>query len=123
MKQQINPKQLKELSKKGKEKLREWCKKKNYCFEWWKGIYTKEQLKSLPLEFSKSLDKNKYTDIPLLSIGQMIDFLSENDYINLQQFEAITGKSICTQFSLFSSYRSSEFCDSLWDVVKTVLEK
>ncbi len=107
MKQQATLEQLNELSEKGKEKLQKW---------WDKTEYTSycEHCKNEGLYYEDP--KNE----PLLSIGEMIEFLDENKYwLTIERlnegwglFEDPTGR-----------YDKSELCDALWLAVKEVLEK
>lgn len=116
MKQSITAKQLNELSDGSKEKLREWWKPKEG------DLYLSVQTalswnqKKLPKPF-KSVFKNgsPYEDeisiaYPLLSIGQMIEFINDNDQ-NWRLDSCLTGSIIIYA------------CDDLWEVVKEVLEK
>lgn len=147
MKQHITPQQLNELSKKGKRKL----------FKWWREndkeenedtvlVYykTKEHEGKVGLHYHQALEHiyfedDTYNSLPLLSIGQMIEFLTTEEngerklhYTKEPLRRTSNGKSIdingswwwtnqyqSTRFSL--SY--TELCDALWEAVKEVLEK
>lgn len=100
MKQHITIEQLNELSDKAKEKLREWWEPEEYPF------YDDEREM-----------QDLYEMFPLMSIGQMIEFL---DYHNRQpqlNFALVdtlhTGKLFPPDF----------MCDALWEAVKLVLEE
>jgi len=89
MKQHITVKQLNELSEKGKKRLRKWWDK------------DEQYVKHYPL--------------PLLSIGQMIEFLVKNDAFDDNW-----------QGSVILPCRFDEInklCDALFSAVKEVLEK
>lgn len=121
MKQNITIEQLNELSDKGKEKLREWWKPKEgdltdcgtYYYD---GEY---------VFFENKMDGNQKC-YPLLSIGQMIEFLDDNKmimdidphyqigYLHGEKF-IVGGKTIC--------WWDKELCDVLWLAIKKVLEK
>lgn len=116
MKQHITVEQLKELDEKGKKKLREWWKIKDGNIYW----------------FPKDEERNEGTavfkygmipddkDTPLLSIGQMIEFLGENWYHRLFYFTTVTGGYGLS--GLMKRY-DGEFCDALWMAVKEVLNE
>lgn len=107
MKQHITIKQLNELSDKGKERLRKWWKPQFGDFamenEGWHEI-TLGGLQAFDLERQAEERRNCH---PLLSIGQMIEFLTDHDFKE--------------QWLMFS--RPEELCDDLWEVVWEVLEK
>ena len=132
MKQHITLKQLNELSKKGKEKLRKWWKP-----EWWHlFIWTKEGQKGIqgdggmdrkvenilwtnyittPKEDNPAYKylvdhKNKGWILPILSIGQLIEYLYENK-VEVEDLEMLTFDD-STPF----------ICDSLWELVKEHLD-
>lgn len=106
MKQNINIKQLNELSEKGKERFVE-------CFQ-------KDSSKGM---------KRIILYSPLLSIGQMIEFLDENKYIEIKKVQPGTHwqwliikneKQIGITSDQSNNY---ELCDALWEAVKEILEK
>lgn len=103
MKQNITPKQLNELSKKGKEKLG----------RWWYG----KKVEAFEYEFN-------LTELPLLSIGQMIEFLDEYTNIGeLVKIERLRGNNgwIVDAGSIVTD--EEELIDNLWEAVKEILEK
>jgi len=83
MKQHITKVQLNELSGKGKVRLFKWITEKGYA---------------------RNLDVEPN---PLLSIGQMIEFLVDSDYIMMDDFD----------------FDDNELCDTLWQATKEELEK
>ena len=87
MKQHITVKQLDELEE--KEKLEKWCFRKRY--------------------FNSRIPERLV--MPLLSIGQMIEFLYEHKYdygdVDFLTFDDST----------------PDICDALWEAVKEVLEQ
>lgn len=106
MKQRITQEQLLELSKKGLERLR--------------------LLPSRTHQVSIYIDKIRF---PLLSIGEMIEFLAEDKKENWD-----LGYTICDSLGI-NSYSNGEsgidysvgsvetLCDDLWEVVKEILNK
>lgn len=93
MKQYITPKQLNELSKKGKINYFEWC---------WK--------KGLVKQTSGAVDVKDY---PLLSIGQMIEFLDENNKASSFLVSFVAGD--------YEYRKVSELADALWQACKEIL--
>ena len=89
MKQHITIEQLNELSEKGKQKYSNYCRKKR-----WKG---RHDLMIYPV-----LNCN----LPLLSIGQMIEFVSLE----------------CIPYDIWETSTEKNFCDRLWGVSKEKLE-
>jgi len=104
MKQNITKQQLDELSPKAKEKLH----------------------KYLGINISSSLDwPEKYYQTALLNIGEMIEFLDEQNKRN-----ACIVKSFITDEWVLNhpkrievKYICKELCDALWEAVKGVLEE
>lgn len=112
MKQHIIEKQLNELSEEGKEKLAGWYgqperrnHRDNYCVVCNKPLHTDNK------RISRFI-------LPLLSIGQMIEFLGDN---NKRLVEIVAYYSRATK-SVVKNYEG-ELCDALWEAVKEVLEK
>ena len=114
MKQNISAEQLNELSNGGGEKLRKWWKPR------WGDLYKSkygEHVIEVEGQGNPALSgtEDDYgDDLPLLSIGQMIEFLGDDWY-----FEVFTANDIG---DVLKSY-DGELCDSLWEAVKEVLEK
>ncbi len=98
MKQHITQKQLNELSDKGKGKLLNYCDKNNICRF---GVVVDG--KAHPL-----VDR-----LPLLSIGQMIEFLGDDYIYSLYLHE---GRAVLTMV------KTESVCDALWQACKEVLE-
>ena len=120
MKQHITVDQLSKLSKKGKNRLRKW-------WEPWMGdlftitsnaIWITKQVSFKEEEFifhGVNFEKNKtwlktpkIDCLPLLAIGQMMEFLGD---INLNWL--FDGTTIVTE----------TLCDALWEAVKEILER
>ena len=97
MKQHITVEQLEELSKKGKDKL----------WRWWETHWSEE------LDVSDD-------GCPLLSIGQMIEFLLEKNPHRNYWFQC-QGEVCCWFHPIESKHK--ELVDALWEAVKEVLEK
>jgi hypothetical protein len=98
MKQNITTKQLNELSEKGKDKLITWMMNCGYV----------------------TVEVNLEEDIPLLSIGQMIEFLDEQ-FVELHQTSSFWGVRL--KKNKYVVEKPKELCDALWQAVKEVLEK
>jgi len=93
MKQHITPKQLNELSEKGRRRYLSFVNKihnTDFKMEWWD---------------SKQLS--------LLSIGQMIEFLGETWWKDFYAGDSEVGFGI----------GNNSLCNGLWEAVKEVLEK
>ncbi len=137
-KQHITTEQLNELSDKGKEKLRKWWNPQdgdlftdsNWCSELiWKNERSDDSFYSCDKKNKIMRDKNQlfeenegnpednqdtvYDVYPLLSIGQMIEFLGEG-YFNVLCDGNSEVEWICP---------TKELCDVLWQAVKTILEE
>ena len=100
MKQHITVEQLNQLSEKGKEKLREW---------WEKDIVEVDESKKQPEMICFG-----YKDLPLLSIGQMIEFLIENNKLEGEEYGR---PALPTYNHDWEKY----ICDDLWEAVKEAL--
>ena len=103
MKQHIDLSDLESLSEKGKEKLREWAGNKQI-----------EAIESAGYQVKIYGNNDDFT--PLLSIGQMIEFLNTRA-MTIQNYK--TGWKLEHNYD----YASDELCDSLWAAVKEELEK
>ncbi len=113
MKQYITKQDLEQLSGKGKERLREWWKPETSNLVTyidkdlikWVGVYGNE------VELNKQgyLKRNLY---PLLSIGQMVEFLDEHSILWWDE----------NGCKVLPWNQGEELCDSLWFAVKEVLE-
>ena len=100
MKQNITPKQLNELSEKGRNRLRKWYLK-TYLIDMTDmrqlALATKEELTA---HYNRRIE-----DVLCLSIGQMIEFLEEHK--TLSNIE----------------YKTGQLCDTLWQATQEVLEE
>lgn len=105
MKQHITLKQLNELTEEKKEKLREWWIKSEHAFN--KGYW----FDSEDRDEDDDPKKKMILGDPLLSIGQIIEFLIERDM----------GYEIGNYFNTDIIEQEQELCDYLWEVVKEVL--
>ncbi len=101
MKQHITPNQLNELSDKGKKALSKFVKNKSWDVEYSDPTFTVVKL-------------------PLLSIGQMIEYLGE-----VEKFITVDNHYgwVVTQGEdeIVTGMRIDELCDALWEAVKEVL--
>lgn len=138
MKQHITPDQLNELSDKGKEKLREWWKpvEGDQCIDPYEQIQTTVWCCE---------DDVEEGSLPLLSIGQMIEFLDESEWIESihapQHGELNKGdlkhkdddtyweeRDMSNPYNwqvyttTVGSWNTKELCDALWEAVKEVIE-
>lgn len=138
MKQHISNKQLNELSKKGKEKLVEWYLNRiefdDDIVHLWlpeekmehHGYWDEER------EFEKAGYLGKIRSyggemLPLLSLGQMIEFLDERERYSFAK------QNMSSHFLYYWTVRKTtekqhisrrkELCDALWQAVKLILEK
>ena len=141
MKQRITVEQIRELTPEQGEKLREWWKPKDG--DWFYGSYGDrdgdgEWILS-PYEvdsgvYGASLHDDYATPddgaLPLLTIGQMIELLCDND-INIDDFRLSYIGTACdwvvcqtNQYGRFfpnKNYTADELCDSLWQAIKEAL--
>lgn len=108
MKQHITEQQLDELSEKGKRELAKWFvkwmeSKDTYC----------------PNHEYKLNDKEF---LPLLSIGQMIEFLDEkNSLFEFHYFDLFIVEDYGTDGKEW--LKPKDWCDSLWEAVKKELNE
>lgn len=128
MKQHVTVEQVNQLSEKGKNSLR----------EWWKPIEGDFFMRINPVDASIQVEttysswNDRYEDnnpdnlsFPLLSIGQMIEFLDHHAVKNWQ----IALHKPLYDINYPDSKVSPDFedfdnlCDALWDVVKEILEE
>jgi len=112
MKQHITPDQLNELSEEAKKRLREWCNEKHWADldqqKYWLSTY----------DLGPDIERLfvNHGPLPLLSIGQMIEFLGVPPILCWIERE---GWNI--GFTVVEN--KSDLCDALWEAVKEVLEK
>lgn len=132
MKQYITEKQLNELNDKAKERLRNWWKPKEGDF-----IYDLQQNeKDLVCGYGYYEDTKTFccgTDpyednngshelnntLPLLSIGQMVEFLNEHEGIS--KHGRIKNAVVVAEGTFIQWH--GELCDFLWDKFKEVLDR
>ncbi len=128
MKQHITTKQLNELSEKRKEKLREWWKPKEGD---WVAYYEAGEspvpykYKTLIIGNNLKLEKKRKNVCPLLSIGQMIEFLGDNKVKLFFTFNNDIGwAGGGTRYSSITleKHGKDELCDVLWEAVKEALK-
>lgn len=141
MKQHIIIDQLNELSDKGKERLRQWWKPlevEPIIFKFSTGW---EETNNYPDgEYGHLVDpynpKDKENALPLLSIGQMIEFLDNDNLLYIRNvsgwhgggYEVSLGTPIIElKLSVMEdsvhTYRKKGLCDALWEACVEVLEK
>jgi len=133
MKQHITSKQLNELSEKGKSKLIDWQKKRGYKIgdvscdphwdekkkKWFYDIwaYSSEDEDWRQGQFDRLRQPVRFYahySLPLLSIGQMIEFLGDEWFTYI----ALQNKDDLKQFMVA---KPDALCDALWEAVKEVL--
>lgn len=104
MKQNITKEQLQELSEKAQGKLREWCSEHRYVVARWDS------------------DPQDYTHgcVPLLSIGQMIEYLDGLAWIRISSLGGIWDVIYAEDKSIGGG---GGLCDVLWEAVKEDLER
>ncbi len=137
MKQRISAEQLNELSDKGKEKLRVWWKPKWHDIFVWtdKAVkdkrlsVTKKDLKEprnmLWTNYSEESpelfrDRNDGNILPLLSIGQLIEFLDDKRDRQLQIGKCKDGWNLPEE--RVHEDETKELIDCLWRACKEVLK-
>ena len=107
MKLHINQEQFDQLSKKGKRQYREWVYK----------MSTEDLLKSFRVSNWEEIEKHETGYPPLLSIGQMLEFLGEFDSNRNGNIDIdwLKEQDECIN--------PNKLCDALFEVVKEILEK
>lgn len=128
MKKHITKEQLQELSDKGKERLRDWWKPD--VGHW---ISPDGKFVRLIVGFdgewiTNSKDRyERYSKqlLPILSIGQMIEFLDDNNkwdiYITQRGGRALWQVYLDKDIQ-YSPFNGDTLVDALWEPVKTILE-
>lgn len=125
MKQHISIEQLNELTPKGKDNLRKWWKPQ--LGDWvciTRGIKNIKQHVDLNYEDSEwgyliePGEKPSSHELPLLSIGQMIEFLGEERVKNTftENYPGYEYNEL-----RWVKWSETELCDALWEAVKEVL--
>jgi len=136
MKQHITIDQLNELSDKGKEKLRKWWKPDIRDWRMVTCIGTKhfefkyENFMKPEDEANKDYIKwIKNNGLPLLSIGQMIEYLKKECIKYPDKFYKMDNQVYSLMLAMSDIRKinvidwQGELCDSLWEAVKENLEK
>ena len=127
MKQNISIQDLDQLSNKGKDRLREWWSdgRQNIGDWYYDGLYIR-----VVLDDEGRIHEN-IPFLPLLSLGQMIQFLDEKwKWIFIKKYKHEDGKgykynywSVTNTTHELRKGPSKELCDSLWQAVREILEK
>ena len=128
MKLHITVEQLNELSEKGKERLREWWKKHleyGTFFAWKNNKRQKNWYVELWYEGSEFEMPNKWNNFyPLLSIGQLIQFLDEHIKTPYNNLFIKTNHGAWQMTDIIGTTEHyDELCDALFEAVKDILEK
>ena len=123
MKQHITVEQLNELSEKGKEKLRKWWKP--IVGDWFDDD---GYMRIIPDDETKGAFVLNSFHTPLLSIGQMIEFLDFGNDFSIEYEESNDSWRIYwglpkKQYKSGNPYGDSELCDSLWEACREILDK
>lgn len=129
MKRHITVEQFNELSDEQKQKLRSWWRPKEYDlytdddgnYDAWEvdydGSYCFDEVKKQRLSYDEEA-----TDMyPLLSIGQMIEFL-EGKFDRIEN-DGITWEVQMKKNNAWYGINREEFCDALWEAVKETLNE
>lgn len=129
MKQRITLEQLLKLSPKGKKNLYKWWK-----LHWSDVIYDmhnpKHGIWQYISNYTTEDDRAKRDGLlPVLSIGQMMEFLDENyplvnseDDVLMKPYYFKGGLG-CVAIKYWDDMKKTNLCDCLWQVVKEVLER
>lgn len=136
MKQRVSVEQLSELSEKAKERLRGWwspqhgdtfnctADKEDYVIG--VGVFYDEKKDRFITNYIDDCDViSRKECLPLLSIGQLIEFLDPNMpkfYSISKNTENLTTNETAWQVPLLYT-AEKELCDSLWAAVKSTLEQ
>lgn len=133
MKQHITIEQLNELSEEGKDTLRNWWLTENgnvFVFfsrdlnKWYEGVIDEEHWEK-EVHYPSGKREKAY---PLLSIGQMIEFLREKSMgdLDLQIWINSAGSSVWLgigkQENKLAGGEDMEIRDALWEAVKEILD-
>ena len=119
MKQHISVDQLAELTPRQKEKLRELWKPQegDRVLAVINGRFT--TLEYL-IVINSNFKKEKTNDLPLLSIGQMIEILKREGYLEMKLFGVINEDWRVVD-SCMAVFYEDELCDALFEALKAVL--
>lgn len=129
MKQHISSEDLEQLSEKGRERLREWWKPLAWHVIYAPDLY--DGVLSSVADIPYGTLKDYY---PLLSIGQMIEFLDEHIDSSISSLAIDRGEHQWHVYALDSipikpgigngrAVSTPELCDALWEATKQVLER
>ena len=121
MKQRITLEQLNELSKEDKIKLRHWWKPDDG--DWF--VINNENSKWTSLFYEEKTDRVVYSNeyyepkqncLPLLSIGQMIDFIEEKNelLVRTDSYDVLDYKTLHWKVNV-------GLCNTLWEMVKKLI--
>jgi hypothetical protein len=129
MKQHITVEQLNEVSENGKNILRKWWKPAVGDMVYWNDIYgplTKNGEGYWDDMENSDFNKNDYS--PLLSIGQMVEFLDEYLFQKKDDWSIHVGKGgymfVTAKETIKRQPKEGleiKLCDALWKAVKEVL--
>lgn len=121
MKQYIAVEQLNGLSDSGKEKLREWWKFNQSMADWY---FDGEFVRAVLDDVGKV--RAVVEGYPLLSIGQMIEFLVGvyGKRVDLDQYKDWNNPDADWRVEAkHMTYMDKELCDALWQATKEILEE
>lgn len=132
MKQHISTEQLNDLSEESKLKLRDWWTPQDGDWYAWRNT-RRQKISTFALvafdseygwgdvEPNKKVKGKCPLTLPLLSIGQMIEFLDENNKNYLMEIISFPkGSDFCLVEMVAPT--AKELCDALWEAVKEVLK-
>ena len=116
MKQHIDEKQFKSLSTEQQKKL----------FDWWYDIahigdlYTEDSILQVIECCNDEIDKEDC--VPILSLGQLIEFLNEKQDYQFHIFRRTIDWKLIVGDMQYGKVIPGELCDFLWEAVKENLE-
>lgn len=131
LRQHITPQDLDQLTDLGKQKLREWWKPTPGDF--FSGSWPYEHKKLVGEDSDgygselMQVIENKDNYLPLLSIGQMIQFLDEHGNFGMSKCEtqdpAVGVWELDSNDEWIVEAQNKELCDALWSACVEVLHK
>jgi hypothetical protein len=122
MKQRITIEQLNKLTDEQKERLREWWTPQTHDVVFYRSFekeFVVEGYTGSTLHFADGSGTWSYDCLPLLSIGQMIQFINEKKplkSISKARFDKWT-----VNIETATLGYKDELCDSLWETVTRIL--
>jgi hypothetical protein len=132
MRQRITKDQLLSLSEDQRKKLREWWKPEvgDHYIHWndefpdafdenYVGDYLEKEAGYAYYDSERYPEEHA---CPLLSIGQMIEFLDERERLGIYGELLLNGQMVRVR-SRWLEYPPGQLCDTLWQAVKEILEK